>query len=1079
MANSINTNISAYYAQANITQAADAASSSVARLSSGNRIVKASDDVAALATGTSLLSTVSALRAAQVNSSQGSSLLQVADGALAQIQNILQQQKSIALQAGSGSLTNTDRGFLNQQFQALADEINSLSGSTTFNGVNLIDGSLSTGAIVQGATTQATAGNTSLNFTGNISANETVIVNGITLTAKASPSAATEFQIGLTTAETVANLATKLTSLSQTTTYATTLGQATYTAVGNSLQFESRTGGLLDKTFTINANGTATAYTGAAIGGEFGDSSFNIFATGFASATSAVSAATAAAATPFQDGDGITLDIGSASSAVLHTVVAGDTLTSIVTGINARKAITGVTASLTFDPTAQTYNISLAFKNTSSDYVEFDAGANYNGGTFGLTGILQGGTDNETQLFSASQNLFAANLTAANITDENTDITDTGATAAEPLTAGDVIKATLNGGTAVTLYTIAANDTLQDIIDGINANSSTSGVGAELVEDGGTSFNIKLLFNGSQTGLTLSHTAAVHATAAAAAASTAVITGNPLTQTVKVGLSGGTDSGLGLGTTSVSGTVGDSLVTGLSQNTAKVTISFPDVAADALTNAGNFNSDGSVYLSIGGKLFAFTTTAAANKAADEITIGATLKDTLDNAVNTINTYLSSGIATGDVAYQLSQLNIYRDGNNLVIEGKGITNPTTIDGAAASTIAITGFSNGAPVSNSGLLNNASNVTGGSYGVDVNGVSNSAFIGTVTGFTASYVSANTTNLSVKVGSYTYTATNVPTNNTSNQTIRFFSDTLADGTNGGYFDVQLAANEGQVVTNQTDANTFAQRLNGVFNSLKFGQERNLASYNGNQTIVANDTLIGSLIGSKVSAQLPSFSFNKLSEVSVTNPSTTGGDAVIQLTIDGVKYQTAVGLGSKLGANQTYRLTSAANPNAYVDFTTGNSAIDLSTAENARAAQSALAAAFGAGNGSAALSFQIGATTNDTIKVSIGSSKTSSLYGGKTLSVATQSGAAEASSVLDSAINAVTALRAGVGALLSQFNFASAAIQSSVQNQDAARGQLLDTDIAIESTAYATSQVKLQAGISVLAQANQSLQALLKLIG
>ena len=103
MSNSINTNIAAYYAQANITSANNAATSSVARLSSGNAIVQASDNVAALAIGNSLNSQVAQLTTAQTNASQGSSLLQVADGSLAQIGSILNQQNSIALQAASGS----------------------------------------------------------------------------------------------------------------------------------------------------------------------------------------------------------------------------------------------------------------------------------------------------------------------------------------------------------------------------------------------------------------------------------------------------------------------------------------------------------------------------------------------------------------------------------------------------------------------------------------------------------------------------------------------------------------------------------------------------------------------------------------------------------------------------------------------------------------------------------------------------------------------------------------------------------------------------------------------------------------
>jgi len=79
MSNSINTNIAAYYAQQNITAASNAATSSVARLSSGNAIVQASDNVAGLATGTSLASQVSALKAAQTNASQSADIGRTVD----------------------------------------------------------------------------------------------------------------------------------------------------------------------------------------------------------------------------------------------------------------------------------------------------------------------------------------------------------------------------------------------------------------------------------------------------------------------------------------------------------------------------------------------------------------------------------------------------------------------------------------------------------------------------------------------------------------------------------------------------------------------------------------------------------------------------------------------------------------------------------------------------------------------------------------------------------------------------------------------------------------------------------------
>lgn len=129
--------------------------------------------------------------------------------------------------------------------------------------------------------------------------------------------------------------------------------------------------------------------------------------------------------------------------------------------------------------------------------------------------------------------------------------------------------------------------------------------------------------------------------------------------------------------------------------------------------------------------------------------------------------------------------------------------------------------------------------------------------------------------------------------------------------------------------------------------------------------------------------------------------------------------------------------------------------------------------------LNFAVGSTNNDSIRVQFGSATTNTIYNGATLDVNTAASAQAASTVLDNALTQVVSLRSTVGALQSRFNYASNAIQSSIENQDAARGTLLDTDVAAESTAYSSAQVQLQAGISVLAQANQLPQALLKLLG
>lgn len=146
MSNSIISNIAAFNAQGNVTRASESASSSIARLSSGNRIIRASDDVAGLATGTSLRTAVTTLRTALANAAQGTSLLQVADGGLSQIVDILQRQKAIATQASSGQLTDANRSLLNQEFTNLTSEIDRIASGTNFNGVNLLAGGLGTTA---------------------------------------------------------------------------------------------------------------------------------------------------------------------------------------------------------------------------------------------------------------------------------------------------------------------------------------------------------------------------------------------------------------------------------------------------------------------------------------------------------------------------------------------------------------------------------------------------------------------------------------------------------------------------------------------------------------------------------------------------------------------------------------------------------------------------------------------------------------------------------------------------------------------------------------------------------------------
>jgi flagellin len=114
-------------------------SNSLAKLSSGSRIVRASDDAAGLAVSSSLQSNITTLKQAAVNSVQAQSVLQTADGALSRVGDMLQRMKSLTAQSVSGSVDATSRGFVDQEFQALKTEILAVGTNTKFNGTLLFD----------------------------------------------------------------------------------------------------------------------------------------------------------------------------------------------------------------------------------------------------------------------------------------------------------------------------------------------------------------------------------------------------------------------------------------------------------------------------------------------------------------------------------------------------------------------------------------------------------------------------------------------------------------------------------------------------------------------------------------------------------------------------------------------------------------------------------------------------------------------------------------------------------------------------------------------------------------------------
>ncbi|AXO15832.1 flagellin [Thalassospira indica] len=138
MALNIISNYAANVAHRNLTASDTMATRSLAKLSSGTRVVSARDDAASMAIGARLNATTESLKTATVNVNQANSMLQIADGGMATIDNILVRMKTLAVQASSGNLSDTERGFLNDEFVQLREEIDRISSSTNFNGIQLL-----------------------------------------------------------------------------------------------------------------------------------------------------------------------------------------------------------------------------------------------------------------------------------------------------------------------------------------------------------------------------------------------------------------------------------------------------------------------------------------------------------------------------------------------------------------------------------------------------------------------------------------------------------------------------------------------------------------------------------------------------------------------------------------------------------------------------------------------------------------------------------------------------------------------------------------------------------------------------
>ncbi len=134
-------NISAIYAENNLNQTQAGLQNTLTQLSSGSRINFGADDAAGLSLASGLGANSVALTQSSTNAAEGVGLLQVADGALSQVTNLLNRAITLATEASNGTLNTAQDSAANSEFQSILDEISNIGSTTTYNGQQVFGGS--------------------------------------------------------------------------------------------------------------------------------------------------------------------------------------------------------------------------------------------------------------------------------------------------------------------------------------------------------------------------------------------------------------------------------------------------------------------------------------------------------------------------------------------------------------------------------------------------------------------------------------------------------------------------------------------------------------------------------------------------------------------------------------------------------------------------------------------------------------------------------------------------------------------------------------------------------------------------
>ena len=136
----INTNVASIAAQKNLRQTSEKQGSVLQKLASGNKIVRAADDSAGLAISEKMKAQIRGTNQAKRNAEDGVSMVQTAEGALNEVSGVLIRLRELSIQSASDTVGDTEREFMDLEYQNLKQEVERISRTTEFNGKKLLQG---------------------------------------------------------------------------------------------------------------------------------------------------------------------------------------------------------------------------------------------------------------------------------------------------------------------------------------------------------------------------------------------------------------------------------------------------------------------------------------------------------------------------------------------------------------------------------------------------------------------------------------------------------------------------------------------------------------------------------------------------------------------------------------------------------------------------------------------------------------------------------------------------------------------------------------------------------------------------